>query len=296
MTARFSFRYPVRHHDLDWSHHVGGAVFVQYLQQAAIDAAEAAGFGVSWCRGRGAGWVIRRLTLRYLAPVRYPDELLVTTWISQVKGARCWRESELRRASDGRLVVRARAEWVLLDRASGAPQRIPADAAHGFAPAGAQDDLRVRPPRARPFPHAPEYHTHRRVQAHELDTAVHVNHATYLHWIAQAQLDALAACGRPADFSSSSPWSLRPLAHDLEYLAPAEPNAPVEVLTRLAGRTRLRLAWTHEVRHAGTAQLLARDHALTLFCSPAARPLAPPPDVLASLLRGPHPPTVPDRA
>jgi len=65
MSQRITCRFRVRHYELDVLGHVNNAVYVQYMQEAAIEGSTRAGFGPDWYRARGTGWVIRRLTVRY---------------------------------------------------------------------------------------------------------------------------------------------------------------------------------------------------------------------------------------
>ncbi len=290
MTRRYSCRYPVRHYELDFYHHVNNAVFVQHLQQAAIEAADDAGFGRSWCRDRGTMWVMRRLTIRYLMAVTYPDTVGITTWISSARGARCTRESEVRRESDGQLAVRCRAEWVLLDRAGGQPVRIPSETVAAFdLPENEPEDLGVRLRKAQATPDTHRYRTRRRVQHYELDTAGHVNHAAYVNWVGQAYFDALAAAGHPIDPTRRADWMVWQGGHDMEYLAAARADDPVEIFSWVCEAARVRGAWTHEVRQADTGQLLARDYSLGVFVDREGRPTTPPEEFVEGILRGPAP-------
>jgi acyl-CoA thioester hydrolase len=197
--ARVTCRFPVRHYELDAFGHVNHAVYAQYMQEAAIEGSTRAGFGPEWYRARGTGWVIRRLTVRYLAQATHADTVTVETWVSQMRGPTSTREYDLTRASDGARVARGRAQWVYLDLQKGQPTRFPAECAAAFAPAGEVEDLGVRPLKAQPIEGSHRYRSRRRVQFHELDAARHVNNAVYLAWTVQAYFDALRAAGYPPE-------------------------------------------------------------------------------------------------
>src|ERR687885_301189 len=96
----YSRRFRVRHYELDSFGHVNNAVYVNYMQEAAIEASDDAGFGAAWYSERGTNWVIRKLSIRYLLPARYRDELQVRTWISEVRRATCTREYLITRIGD----------------------------------------------------------------------------------------------------------------------------------------------------------------------------------------------------
>jgi acyl-CoA thioester hydrolase len=287
MTQRYTSRFRVRHYELDFYDHLNHAVYVQYMQQAAVEASAAAGFGLDWYRDRGTAWVIRHLAVRYDQSARYGDEVEVHTWVSAMMGVRCLREYDLRRAGDGGPLARARAEWVYIDLASRQPARLPDGVAVAFAPTGEQEDLGVRLRKARPTEDAYRYRGRRRVQFHELDSARHVNHAVYLHWVTQAYFDALRAAGHPLDAAGRADWMVWQGGHEIEYLAPALDNDPIEVVSWVCELARVRGAWTHEVCHAETGQLLARDYSLGVFVDRDGRPAAAPEQAVRDVLRGP---------
>jgi acyl-CoA thioester hydrolase len=282
MAQQLTRRFRVRHYELDVAGRVQVATYVRYMQEAAIEASAAVGFDTDWYRAHETGWVIRRLAVRCHAAAAYLDEVAVTTWVSEMRGVRSTREYDLRRARDGARLARARVHWVYLDLRTGAPTRFPAGFAEAFAPSGEAAELGVRLRRGRPAGDSFHYRSRRRVEFHELDTARHVNHAVYLQWLGQAHRDALRAAGHPAE-AGRQPWHA---AYDVEYLAPALDNDPVEVVSRVAETSRLRQAWVQEVLNADGGKLLARASSVALFLSPEGRPAAPPPQVLADLVGG----------
>src|ERR1700694_3440416 len=101
MTHRYQRRFRGRHYELDALGHLNNVVFVPYMQEAAIEAPAALGFGPEWYRERGTAWVVRRLTVRYFAQVVYGDEVEITTWVSAMRGVRSTREYDLTRVGDG---------------------------------------------------------------------------------------------------------------------------------------------------------------------------------------------------
>jgi acyl-CoA thioester hydrolase len=287
MTQRYTRRFRVRHGELDALGHVNNVAFVAYMQEAAIEASAAAGFGPDWYRERGTGWVVRRLTVRYHAPAGYGDEVDVATWVSSLRGVRSEREYDLTRAGDGTRLARGRAEWVYVDRGTGQPIRCPPEFAGAFAPSGPAGDLGVRLSGGRPTEGAHRYRSQRRVQFSELDTAWHASHLAYLEWVGQAYFEAIRAAGHPLERLLEEGWLVVQAGHDIEYLAPALDDDPVEVVSWVCELARVRGAWTHEVRNARTGQLLARDYSLGAFVNAQGRPAAPPPGAVEDVLRGP---------
>lgn len=88
----------VRHHELDPLGHVNNAAYLNYLEQAAIDHAAAAGFPADYLRATyGALFIARRHEVDYLRPALVDNRLLVTTWAVSFGGAQGLRAYEITR-------------------------------------------------------------------------------------------------------------------------------------------------------------------------------------------------------
>jgi acyl-CoA thioester hydrolase len=280
-------RFRVRHYELDSFGHVNNAVYVNYMQEAAIEASSDAGFGPAWYREQGTGWVIRKLSIRYVLPALYDDELEVKTWISEVRRATCTREYEITRTTDAARIARARVQWVYLDSSAGRLVRIPPEISERFAPTGGvEEDLGIRMQKAQKTVDAFRYRTRRRVQTFELDTLQHVNHAVYLNWVEQAYFDALRAAGHPVERTPPRTWLALQGGHDIEYFEPAFDNEEIEVTSWVCEMGRVRGAWTHEIHSVDRAKLLAREYSLGIFVNDEGRPVSPPPQVISDIVRG----------
>jgi acyl-CoA thioester hydrolase len=287
MPHRFTRRFRVRHYELDALGHLNNVVFVQYMQEAAIEASSALGFGPDWYRANGVGWVVRRLAVRYHAQVTYGDEVDVNTWVSLMRGVRSRREYDLTRVSDGARVARGRAEWIYVDAKTGQPTRFPDGWADAFHTTPEAEDLGVRLSNARPTADAYRYVSRRRVHFAEMDTAQHVNHAVYLDWIGEAYFEAIAAAGHPLERVRQDGWMVLQAGHEIEYFAPAKHNDNIEVVSWVCELGKVRGAWTHEIYNADTRQLLARDYSLGVFVNLEGIPTTPPLEAVEKVLRGP---------
>jgi acyl-CoA thioester hydrolase len=285
MTQPFIRRFRVRHYELDVSGRVSDVTLVRYMQEAAIEGSAALGFSPDWYRAQGTGWVVRRLEVRYHAPATYGDEVAITTWVSGLRGVRSTREYDLARAGDGVRVARARAEWVYMDARAGLPTRCPDGWAEAFPggvartrPGSHLEEIGVHLTNPCPTEAAHRYSHRRWVRLNDLDSARHVNHAVYLHWIGEAALDALAACCPPAARSRPEEWAAVQEGHDVQYFAPALAGDNVEVTSWICEVGEAGAAWTHEVCNADTRKLLARDYSRVAFANP---------EMAAAVLRGP---------
>lgn len=142
----------VRFHELDPLGHVNNAVYLNYLEQTAIDHAAAEGYDSATLRELGGVFIARRHEITYLRPAVENDLLRVTTWPAEMSGARAIRAYEITRLvlapgqsipSDGihdvtepptrdEVIVSARTEWAFVDTVSGRPRRIPLEVRDAF--------------------------------------------------------------------------------------------------------------------------------------------------------------------
>jgi acyl-CoA thioester hydrolase len=102
--------------------HVNNAVWVQWIQNIAVahwysvadPAHDAAYF-----------WVVTRHEIDYLRAAFEGDRVIGRTWVGDApKGARFDRHVEFT-GRDGKICVRAKTSWAIIDRALGRPIRVP---------------------------------------------------------------------------------------------------------------------------------------------------------------------------
>ena len=207
-------RYRVQLFDVNAFGELHTAGFLRFMQQTASDASAAAGFDVEWYARQGTIWLIRRTVFECVLPVVYRDEIVVHTWVSDIRRVRSQRDYELRRARDEQLVARGWSDWVYIDTLRGKPVRAPDELQRGLMPGGVTAQPRAA---GKPSdPPATAFRTMRRVEFNAIDSVAHVNNAYYANYLEQDLWDALAAHG----------WRLDPLAPrdrprlrrlDLEY-------------------------------------------------------------------------------
>jgi acyl-CoA thioester hydrolase len=104
--------------------HVNNAVWVQWIQQVAVahwdSVADAAHKDAYY-------WVVVRHEIDYLRAAAEGARITARTWVGdEPKGARFDRLMEFTGA-DGKVCVRARTEWAIIDKALGRPIRVPAE-------------------------------------------------------------------------------------------------------------------------------------------------------------------------
>jgi len=115
--------------DIDELGHVNNAVWVRWIQDIAVAHWQA----VAPPEHRDAYvWVVTRHEIDYLRAVLPGETVTGRTWVGEApKGARFDRHVEFV-GEDGKIRVRARTTWAIIDRASGRPLRVPREVAEPF--------------------------------------------------------------------------------------------------------------------------------------------------------------------
>jgi acyl-CoA thioesterase FadM len=265
MTHIFTTHLCVRHHELDTRGELPNGTLFRLFQETAMRVTRDAGFGVEWFMERHTVWLVYQMTVEHLRPIRYPDELAVTTWLSDAQKVRTHREYLARNAATNEVVARGRAYWVHLSGETFLPARIPPEVIARFQPNGVCA-VPHSEPRAYALPaYLPplEYRARRPVNRYEADGLQHVNNAVYVDWLEEALADTVAHLASPTR-------RLCVRRHDIEYARSALPGDEVEIVTRLVGAGQCVSAWQLEIRRA--EELLVRDHITALWVDSAGKP------------------------
>jgi acyl-CoA thioester hydrolase len=113
--------------------HVNNAVWVQWIQRVAVahwDAFAEPKHKDSYF------WVVVRHEIDYLRAAREGDRVIARTWVGDApQGARFDRFVEFT-GEDGKLCVRARTHWAIIDKSLGRPVRVPPEVVAPFLGAG----------------------------------------------------------------------------------------------------------------------------------------------------------------
>jgi acyl-CoA thioester hydrolase len=134
-SAEHTVRVRVRHYEMDSLGHVNNAVYLHYVEEAAIDHARALGFDEARRRELGGAWVVRRHEVDFRVPAVAGDELDVTTRIVSVERVQATRRTTIVRVRDNALVAEALTFWVWVGL-DGRPKRLPTDVVAGLLRVG----------------------------------------------------------------------------------------------------------------------------------------------------------------
>jgi acyl-CoA thioester hydrolase len=119
--------------DIDGYGHVNNAVYVRWLDQTAWSHSTALGLSAESCIGSRRSMAVLRTQIHYLAPAFESDSVQVGTWIIGNDGRlRVSRRFQMRRARDGRCLIRALVHYVCIDLDTGRPRRLPPEYVAGY--------------------------------------------------------------------------------------------------------------------------------------------------------------------
>lgn len=128
--------------DIDLVGHVNNVVYLQWMQDAAVAHSSALGWSVERYQQHGAGWVARLHQIEYLQPAYAGDEVIVRTWVADMKKVTSLRRYQMIRKdlAQGDLngsqkeitLALAHTNWAYIDFSTRAPKRIPPEIASAY--------------------------------------------------------------------------------------------------------------------------------------------------------------------
>lgn len=156
-------------------------ILMNELQGCADTHAEMLGCGRTFLTEHNMAWVVTHYLVDILELPREGEELTFTTWPSMKELLRATRDFEIHGA-DGRLMVRATSQWVLIDMATRRPVRLD-DAVPALVQSGARAWDRI-------FCKFPEFtpdKTHVfKCRFDDIDVNQHINNAVYAVWATES--------------------------------------------------------------------------------------------------------------
>lgn len=126
MPAIYHHPHRVKSDEIDELDHANNAVYVNWMQDAAIAHSTAQGWPSQRYWEASYAWVARSHKIEYLQPAHEGEELIVRTWVADMQRVSSLRRYEIVRSSDNSLVARAETRWAFIDLKSRKPTRIPA--------------------------------------------------------------------------------------------------------------------------------------------------------------------------
>jgi acyl-CoA thioester hydrolase len=112
--------------DIDAYDHVNNSVYLAWLDRAAWSHSGTLGLSLEQCVATRRGMAAHRTEIDYLKAALLGDRVLVGTWIVNTDSKlRVERRFQIRRATDGETLSRARIDYVCINLDSGRAVRMP---------------------------------------------------------------------------------------------------------------------------------------------------------------------------
>ena len=127
---RFELRIEIQPADIDQLGHVNNIVYLRWVQDAAVAHWRAAAPRADQTR---LLWVVVRHEIDYKRPAFLEDEIVALTWVGTASRHSFERHTELLRASDRQLLVRARTLWCPIDVQTGRPTEVSSEVRARFS-------------------------------------------------------------------------------------------------------------------------------------------------------------------
>ena len=132
MPAIFEYHHRVVSDEIDSLGHVNNIEFMRWLQDAAVAHSTAQGWPPKSYHQLGLGWVVRSHFIEYLLPAFVDDEIIVRTWVADMKRVTSLRRYELLRPSDAKQLAVAATNWAFVDFATHQLRRVPSEVLNAF--------------------------------------------------------------------------------------------------------------------------------------------------------------------
>ena len=121
----------VRFYELDPYRHLNHSVYIQYFEVGRIDLFAAFGWSLTHMEDLGTQIVVTEITTQFFAPGVEGDELVVETWVEEVKRVSTLFGQRIMRGDETLATQTVRGACVTL---SGRPMRFPEELLKGMQP------------------------------------------------------------------------------------------------------------------------------------------------------------------
>lgn len=132
--GRFDAHRKVRWPEIDSAQHVNNTVYLEYIEDAGMEVIEHFGWPLERMASENFALLIRQHHIQYRLPARLGDELVISTWVSDVRRSSAVRHYTIHRQGEDTILVRVQSLGVWVSLETGRPIRIPGGLLADFAP------------------------------------------------------------------------------------------------------------------------------------------------------------------
>lgn len=204
--------------DIDAAGRLRPQALFAYLLNGAWNHASGTPYGHEELTARGLFWVLTKVQILVRRAPGWGERILLETWSKEAVRLSALRDYAVS-SEQGEKLVSATTVWMILDHATGRPQRF-SQAPEGFPWRAGRDELETslrKVPEVTDGAPAAQF----RVRYSDIDVNRHVNSARYLQWMVDSH---------PHDFLEAS----EPRAIEISFLGQALPDDEVVVHATMA--------------------------------------------------------------
>ena len=121
----FEEKITVNEKDIDFNGHVNNLRYLEWMINAAVKHSESLGFNPQTYKKIGSTWFVKSHYIEYKLPAFLGDELVIKTWIDEVKKITSKRKYEIYK--NEKLIAFGETEWVFVDINTHRPKKIPTE-------------------------------------------------------------------------------------------------------------------------------------------------------------------------
>jgi acyl-CoA thioester hydrolase len=132
--GKFEMSLRVKWQDLDVVQHVNNAVYLNYVEECGMQVIAAHDWPISRMLSNRHAILVRRNQIQYRQPAKINDELVLTTWVSNVRRSTVTRHYSIKRKSDNAKIANVHAMGVFVNLDTGRPGRFPESLLKDFKP------------------------------------------------------------------------------------------------------------------------------------------------------------------
>jgi YbgC/YbaW family acyl-CoA thioester hydrolase len=112
-----------------------------------------------------------------------------------------------------------------------------------------------------------------KVRHYEVDEYGHVNHASYVHYLETARIEALEAVGLPLKAMRQDGYIIVAVDLAVKYHAPARASETLEIVTHVREMRGVRSLWAQEIREVASGRLIVTADVTGAFMTEGGRPV-----------------------
>ena len=130
--------------EIDRLGHANNLAYLKWMIDAALAHSAAQGWPGERYMQLGSGFIVRAHEIKYLRSALEGDEIVVRTWVADMRRFSSTRRYRIER-SDGELLATAATQWAFVEYATQTLQRIPQEVSASFEIVGDEAEGTVPP-------------------------------------------------------------------------------------------------------------------------------------------------------